>query len=305
MSRLSKMIDGAADGSESLTSLLRQVKVLGSRIGADELADWATKELLGYGVDDEVPAYRGPLSLPVVGTWAGFGGRRITNQPISSVGLDEGFRSGLFDRTMREPVAELEALATGDDDPGMMWDPFALTVYERKVASGEGGARIAMMNLVEARLVLPRTVLVGVLDAVRNQVLELALALERVSSDVGEPDGPTVADDAQVSRVAQHFNFTIYGDGTNIATGKKARQVSTVTKGDIEALTVAAQGIGLTPEAADKFREAILADGDEVGDNTGSFLDRVRAGTVDLVGNVSANIAASGLLELAGAYFGG
>lgn len=298
------MIDAAADGSESLAGLLRQVRVLASRIEATGLAEWAAKELRGYGAEDEVPDYRRAITLPVMGTWAGPYGRKFSGQPVSPVGIAENFRSTWFQLTIHQPISELEALAAAESEPGVPWDPFAIDQYNTMVELKQGGAGFEMASLVEARIVMPRTFLVGILDAVRNRVLDLALALERVSPNVGEPDGPTV-DDSRVQHVAQQFNITVNGDGANIATGDSSRQISTVVKGDIDALTVAAIDAGLAPEDAEEFKKAVMSDGQSIGAQTGGFLARVTSGTVRLAGNVSASVAAAILLNLAARYFGG
>ena len=38
--------------------MLRKVIALGGQAGSAELRDWATRELRGYGADDEIPEYR-------------------------------------------------------------------------------------------------------------------------------------------------------------------------------------------------------------------------------------------------------
>jgi AbiTii len=60
---------GALDRNTPIGDLLRKIIALGGQAGSTELRDWATKELRGYGPDDELPPYRtigAPLQLDMV-----------------------------------------------------------------------------------------------------------------------------------------------------------------------------------------------------------------------------------------------
>lgn len=301
MSRIAALIDQAADSSRSLSDVLRQVKIVAARIGDRELGAWATRELAGYGPDDELPTYRAARLFPVVGDWSGPFGSGLTNARVSAVGVKDDFLDW-FRFALRAPVAEMETLSTGDQDPVIRWDPWAVVEYERRAQNGEGGATIEMMSLIDARLVIPRNTFTGLLDIIRTRVLDLALALEDASPDAGEPDGPTVANE-KVGAVVQNF-FTVNGHGTNIATGDGARQRSTVNKVDLTELVRAARELGLSAEHADEFGAAVEADGGVAGDRTKTFVERVRSGAVTLAGDVAASVAATGLLQLVAGFAG-
>lgn len=305
MSRLAALIDQTADGTRPLSDVLRQVKIVASRIGDVELSTWATKELSGYGVADDLPAYRSSRRLPVRGNWSGPMGSGINNASVSWAGVPEEFHRALFCAEFRQSVAELEMVGHSDGGGGARidWDPRAVWEYNKMVREGEGGAGFEMMELLSAHVHFPRNILVGILDAIRTRVLDLALDLERVSPEVGEPGGPTVSD-AQVEAAVQTFHITIHGDGANVSTGDHAKLRSTVKKGDAQALVEAAREIGLSPEDAESFREAVEADGDAVAERTQGFVERVRSGAVVLVGNTSGSLAATGLIQAAGMFFG-
>ncbi|MBB5472847.1 hypothetical protein HF998_02060 [Cellulomonas hominis] len=301
MSRLATLIDQAADGSRSLSDVIRQVKILAARIGDNTLARWATNELNGYGPDEDLPEYRARRSLPARGTWSGPGGFSVPGQ-VSPAGIAEDFLT-MFTAEFREPVAELERLSAGDSDPVLRWEPHQVNEYDRRSRNGEGGARIEMLVLSEAWLVVPRTMLTGTLDKIRTRVLDLALALEDVAPDAGEPGGPTV-EDRQLGSVVQNFNITVNGDGANIATGDRSRQRSTVKKSDLADLVRAARELGLSTEHATEFGAAVEADGGVAGEHTKTFVERVRVGAIALAGDVAANVAATGLLDLVAGFTG-
>lgn len=298
MSRLSDLIDDAASGSTSLSALLRQVKVVATRIGAGDLREWVDQELMGYDVAAKLPAYRAARQLPVRGTWSGPMGSRLTGQ-VSPAGLSEAFVARHFSTTLRQPISELETLASGSEDPGIAWDPWAVHQYDQ-VESGMG---FEFMSLVEAHVLVPRSMLAGVLDGIRNQVLELALALEAASPNTGEPQGPTT-DDPAVQGAAHKFVVNVYGDGASIALGSGSSATSTVIKGDLASLIAAARSAGLDQDAAAEFATAVETDGREDGPNTTRFLDRVKTGAVSVASGVASNIVASLLVQAAMLYLG-
>ena len=55
---------GALDRRTPIGDVLRKVIALGRQAGSAELRDWATRELRGYGADDEIPVQVGaPLQI--------------------------------------------------------------------------------------------------------------------------------------------------------------------------------------------------------------------------------------------------
>lgn len=77
---------------------------------------------------------------------------------------------------------------------------------------------VPMHGLQSACKVITPTEVRAVLDTVRTRVLNLALELERVAPQAGEPDAPA-ADAAAVQYVVTN---NIYGDGNATAVGSRA-----------------------------------------------------------------------------------
>lgn len=302
MTKLTEIIDAASDGSFTTSNLLRKVQTVAFRLRADELGEWSQRELFGYKNDDPVPAYRGPFWTPVTGVWSGPGGSRATNV-VSYVGLPDDFINGWFKATVRQPVADLELLGAGDKSPSMSWDPFIVNEYGRLVAEKKGGAGFYMMELIAATQTIPQNAIVGIIDAVRTTALQFALELEQVAPTAGEPGGPTT-DDPEVKQVTNNFNFTINGDGNNIAAGSDIRQKAVVKKADVDSLVKAVVELGLQREAVEDLRAAVIADGPQPADKTSNFISKLRAGGYALAGGVSSNIAAEGVIQAVSAFFG-
>ncbi|MDQ0867411.1 AbiTii domain-containing protein [Arthrobacter globiformis] len=302
MTKLTEIIDAASDDAFTTSNLLRKVQTVAFRLQAENLGKWAQRELFGYKEGEPVPTYRGPFPTPVIGTWSGPGGSQLTNA-VSAAGIPEDFLSACFRTTVLQPVADLELLSSSEKNPSMSWDPYTVQEYARLVAEKKGGAGFYMMELISAKQTLPQNAIRGIIDSVRTTALQLALELERVSPRAGEPDGPTTAD-PEVKLVTNNFNFTINGDGNNVAAGSDIRQRATVNKGDIDSLVRAAIELGLKPEAVEDLQAAVLADGPRPGDQTSKFLSQLRTGGYALASGVSSNLAAEGILQAVGAFFG-
>lgn len=301
MTKLSEIIDAASNDDFSTTNLLRKVQIVAHRLKAESVTLWVKSELFGYPKDETVPAYRGPFATPVQGTWVN-PARHITTA-VTSVGLPPDFIKANFTCIIRQPVADLEELVTSEQNPGVQWDPYTVHEYNRFVESGQGGAGFELMMLLSANQTVPRNHIRGIIDSVRTTALQLALDLEEISPEAGEPGGPTT-DNPEVRQVTNNFNFTIHGDGNNIAAGSEIHQKSKVTKGDLAGLRKAASELGLEKAGLEALEAAVTEDGDSLGKHTSSFLDRVRGGAYSLGAGVASNVAADQLMQLVGAFFG-
>lgn len=302
MTKLIEIIDAASDDAFTTSNLLRKVQTVAFRLRAENLQKWAQRELFGYRQGDPVPAYRGPFPTPVTGTWSGPGGARLSNA-VSAAGLSDDFVNAFFRATIRQPVADLELLSIADKSASLRWDPFIVQEYGRRVAENKGGAGFYLMELISATQSLPQNAIRGIVDSVRTTALQFALELEQVSPTAGEPDGPTTAD-REIRMVTNNFNFTINGDGNNIAGGSDIHQETAVTKGDIDSLTKAVTDLGLGAEAVADLSAAVIADGLEPGTHTERFISRLRNGGYALAAGVSSNVVAAGVIQAATAFFG-
>ncbi|WP_248761345.1 hypothetical protein [Pseudarthrobacter sp. SSS035] len=300
MTKLTEIIDAASDDAFTTSNLLRKVQTVAYRLRAENLGGWAQRELFGYKSDGTVPTYRGPFRTQVTGTW--FGPRGHITNTVSEVGIPEDFVKGWFRMTIRQPIADLEVLSGSEGSPNMSWDPFIVHEYGRLVAEKKGGTGFYLMELISAKQTISQNAIRGIIDSVRTTALQFALELEQVSPRAGEPNGPTTAD-PEIKMVTNNFNFTINGDGNNIAAGSDIRQKAAVNKGDIDSLIKAAVELGLQTEAVEDLRAAVTADGSKPGDETRGFISRLRMGGYALAGGVSSNLAADGLVQAVGAFF--
>lgn len=297
-----------------LPAALRGLLVVSRRIGAEELTLWLRRELSGYytqgdAAAPDLPAYRNggwPIKLVFNGPL-----QSSSTSAITEGDLPERLRGFAAAVGLRQPIAELEALAAGEDDPEIPLPAGWMALFGQAMKRGEVRHPIGYV-LAHASVVMPRTYLRGVLDQIRTTALDLALGIEEVAPDAGEPDGPTIANDPRLDQEVHVHMTNIYalggpvtvgdnatvstGNDATIATGEGATAIR-VAPGDVAGLLQAAREI-LDDEGAIALWDAIQADGGEPAAATKSFLDRVKAGSYLLASGITTNAAYAGLLEL-------
>lgn len=298
---LDQIIAGATDDDVSTTSLLRKVKVVGHRLQAVEVERWAESELAGFdpAQPELLPSHRGPLEVPVKGRYAWPGDSHATH-PLHPINVPDDFAEAMFKLSMFQPIAELEEAANGDHDLVMPWPSQAVTQWKRWEADGTV-AKPTFMMLYNADKVVSRLMVRGVVSQIRDKALDFALRLQAVDTKAGEVDGPTVAE-AEVRTVVNNF----YGDGNLVAVGDGNTLSATVAKGDLVGLLSAARNLGLGDKALNALAAALT--GDDAPESKRSRLDvylaKLRAGTYVLAAGVTADLAATGVLELAQQFLG-
>lgn len=256
MGLLQDIIQGAMDGSKSASELLRSVKVLAVRSGAADLADWVTKERDGYGIDNEIPPYRGPFPAAVLCTMT-LGPQYRTGQTLASTMFPDEF-APLFQIRFRQPVAELENLVLPDQPmPQSPWPGTA--VHRANMLIHQGNASLdPYVELINVYRQLDHTRIIGILDAVRNKILDLALELEQVAPDFDD-NGQHRDNRERVSAVYQ----TVVHSGGQAYIGQNetvTRYDIQVTPGDVESLRRYLDGIrGPSEQDKAELIEAVQA----------------------------------------------
>lgn len=304
-SPIQSAVAALADQNVSLADALRQLLVVAQRINADDLTAWIKSELNGYSAGNPVPEYRGGRKLKVAVVFV---------EPMG-MGPDETFEfsrsdlphvlAGAFDAVrIRQPVAELEALADTGGMSGMQL-PAAFLKKFRELADAGQVAHLPGYVANEARILVPNTYLLGVLDRVKTNALTLALELEGVAVEAGESGGPTVESDTALDQVVQQNVTNIYANNSNISVASGPNSTATqVIEGNLESLLAAVREY-LNEDGVAALRAAIEIDGGRPGTETQSFLDKLKAGKNQLVVGVAGNTAFAAIIELIQTYYPG
>ena len=251
MALLDDIIDAATDDRVPIGTLLRKCLVLEQQVKNEKFRSWVNQELNGYEKVEDLPNYR---NFPAVsyGIFLGMMGRQLTNQPLSLHILNEQDRKIVATCPLMQPVAAYEARPEKDGDAQLPWNPSLTVKYQQSFFPDSD------MVLNRAWQLIPGSVLVGLVETVRNNVLRFALDLK----DQLGPNMPTV-DKLPSDNVDRSVVTNIYGG--NILIAAHAENVSqwshtTIKEGDIKGLTDALASLGITPEALALLQKNIEAD---------------------------------------------
>lgn len=152
----------ALDPHARTSDLLRKALVISKKLGINEIERWITNELNGYTEREEIPAYR--KIRGEVKVWNPYHGW----QPLNFGDPEHG--EALSSRTIGQPISELDELREGGKDASLH------VPFSQKITNA------LMRNMevpLQPSLHVPHTEIVGILDTVRNNLLQWALELEQ------------------------------------------------------------------------------------------------------------------------------
>ena len=197
----------------------------------------------------------------------------------------------LFNVAFPQPIVEIEDLAQAKEGIRITWPANAIAVVNGLMMSGKMQPIYEGMGLTQAWHSIGTHQLVGIVDAVRNRILDLALTIEKVNPETGQPNAPPLPEETR-----QMVITNIYGDSTNVAVASADfTQVVNVASGDASALAKALDSVGVPAEQIESLFEALEADGpvdDEMGPETKNWLGNLMAGAAQLgIGAVGGVIA--------------
>ena len=262
MSLLDDIRSDLVSESASLSNTLRKAKILASAIGLPEFREWIDFELSGYEDRDKVPSYRRfrPTNL---GTFSGPLRSGVENMVLPTYNLPDSIREFAENLIFFDGVGALEAQASSSHQ--WKW-PQEMVMLARESLQLTGG-----MLLVDAHKPIPAHVISGVLDQVKNRLLDFVLGLQESNVTSEDLDNRTV--ETEVARNLFHIN--IYGDRNIVASGEQVNQrVKTVQEGDIDSLLSVLREFDIDDDDLSELKNAVSAEPNASG---GSYGPRVRA----------------------------
>lgn len=177
MSLLEDIQQAAVESRTDLATLLRKCKLLAARLDNRPLEDWVLWESNGYPDEVPVPEYRAwPLELR--GHFFGPFGSGIKNAPIPSMCIPANVRKSYTEYECRQSVASIEAVLA-DSKSG------TVRVATDDLAVALGSDVYEDQNCAQAWAQFGTGRLVELLNAVRNRILDFALAVWKESPDAG------------------------------------------------------------------------------------------------------------------------
>ncbi len=177
-----------------LADALRKCVVLGGQAGSAALRDWATKELRGYKLDDELPDYR-EISAPIL--IDGVNGHRVFKRmTISSASIPD-FAREHFNEDLRLPngVGELEDMERRAHSEG---GSIALAPAQMAALAGYMDHEIGnpFQSIHRIYWSISATTIHGLLDQVRTRLTELVAEMRAGMSNNQEVPSVGLADQA-------------------------------------------------------------------------------------------------------------
>ena len=283
--------------SASLANTLRKAKILASDIGLPEFRQWVEFELNGYGDWESVPEYRRvrPINL---GTLTGSFQRMDKNVVLPTFNLPEGVKDFAENMIFFDGVGELEAQVLRA--PLYKKWPQEYLIAAREVTGWSGG-----MVLMDVKQPIPAHTILGILDQVKNKLLDFVLGLQENNITPENVRDQTVIPEA----VKKIFNVTIYGNQNTVASGENVNQmIKTVQKGDTDSLLNFFRGLNLDDDDVREIAEAVSVEpnatdgrfGPRVRNWLGGMMEKMTSGAL----SVGVNTAATMLTQAINDYYG-
>jgi hypothetical protein len=248
VSLLREIQQAAADSTTAIGTLLRKAKILAAKLQNAEFADWVNRELNGYPDTSTLPPYR--IVHVIVRGVLSDGYRRWNYAPIMTSFLPETLRGWGETAYLPKPISEYASLLELPDD-GEVQCPWPQEIAVRYGAKGYN-----RMECLGAWQIISRNSLVGLIETVRNRILDFALEIEMAAPDAGEalPGHPPIAQD----KVTQMFTTLVMGGVNNISSGGSNVQQSNsgqLAAGDLDSLLSYLRDVGVSASSVDELKQ--------------------------------------------------
>jgi hypothetical protein len=216
----------ALDDGVSVATALRKCIILGGRSGSEALRDWATRELKGYGPDEELPPYR-VIGAPIK-VDAFVAGGQITGQQFAPSELPEFARERIREEVeLRDGIGVIEAMLKLNKISLMPSGASDIANYMNATIDAP------FQQIVSIYWSVSHSAIHGVLDQVRTSLTQLVAELRATMGDADEVPS------AHAATAAVHV----------VVTGKRSRvNVAAATAPEATARAATSEVSGATEE---------------------------------------------------------
>jgi hypothetical protein len=252
MGLLTEIQNGAIDEASSVAGLLRKCLLLAARLESNPLEDWVKQELDGYGSEVAVPDYRN-LHVNYKGNFVASFGRQANNVPVHPAVIEavtKGRRSSRFQA--RQAITTIDTSQATRDAGVLMVSCDELTPFlSNKVFED--------YQCLQLWGEIPAMGVVGIVEAVKTRVLELALSIEKKYPEAGEVGDKTVNEEDAKKDVAGLLQTIVYGNVGVLGTANHSTVNIVVNPGNFDQLSSTLLKSGLS-EADVQELKVILKD---------------------------------------------
>ena len=248
MSLLDEIRSDLVNESAAIANTLRKAKILASAIGLPEFREWIHFELSGYSDWESVPSYR-RFRATNLGTFGGPFGSEMRNVVLPTVDLPDTIKEFAENLIIFDGVGALQA--QDSKSTHRKW-PQEMLILARNHIRISGG-----MVLVDAHQPVPAYIVSGILDQVKNKLLDFVLSLQESSITSEDLDNRAVKPEA----VRNLFNYYILGDHNVVAGGEHVDQrVTRVQKGDVDSLLDYLSGFNIDENDLSELKKAVASE---------------------------------------------
>lgn len=284
----------AVNPDSRTSDILRKCMILAGRLGHEPFTAWVRSELGGYSDTELLPSYRACEQVRVLASISGPFQARESGVDVPYAAIPDDVRDWATTICYRQSVAELEDLVSGQSH---LSRPLPANLALRTEIF-QGWTTTAIWQDVS------RSKLAGVLDAVRNGVLNFVLEIEQENPDAGEAKPGTQP--IPEPQVAQIFNTYVLGGVAAVGNDvvQSVVQTAQISVGDLDSLRNYLLQMGLDAEDLQNLEAVLIEDSGfheskrQLGEKTEGWLRRVASKVGAAAGAVGAN-AGGGLIAAA------
>lgn len=299
MKLIKELQENVIDEKVSLSTTLRKAKVLASLLKNDQFKKWVDDELNGYDGDSILPEYR-QLSTQSYGTFAN-GFQMVKNSPLPTHHLPEVVQNYASQIDLRQGIKELESLAAiKDQSLHFKWPPDMIAIIQ-----GEFNASYALLDAWRA---VGRSQIEGILDAIRNRLLEFILQLKGIRPEIVESE--EAIGQIPEEKVANVFKITIQGDHNVLATGtgfSQNVQQHVIAKND-NSLAEALRQMNVPSKDIEELKKTIQVDGPRpkksLGEGVKHWIGKMTGKALEGAWKVAVDTAPGILTKAISKYYG-
>lgn len=301
MELLKELISDLVDDSKQLSNILRKAKIFASIYKIPEMQQWIKAELEGYSEKVKLPSYR-LLYVGNIGYFQGPFGSAMKNVTLPTYNLPEPLKDYADHCYIYQSVSEVESMVeTTNTNMERKW-PAEYIALAQEYIQASGG-----MVLVDAKQPISRSLLVGIIDNVKNKLLDYLLDLDQNNIIL---EGIEMNEENR-KKARQKFEVNVYGNNNNIASGTNFTQnISGISKNDLDGLLSYFRENKIEETDLQELKNSIQTDETEnlsdktFGQKVSKWIGKMITKAANGTWNIGLQIAPSLITNALNAFFG-
>lgn len=303
MSLIKEVQEAAVDSRVDLPTLLRKCRLLAARMRNQDLAQWVDYELNGYPSIESLPSYR-TLGAQTFGDFYDSLGNGMKNAPIPSYSVPSDIREFVTTHCFLVGVGEIVALAQNfrnSPTVQLRWSSDVFLRLGQDIYTG--------FNCFGAWKMVSRSAIIGILETVRNRILEFSIEIEAEFLDYA--DLASLAEFPQ-ERSQKIFHTVVLGNVGNLSYGSSGVSQTAeihVAENNLSSLRKFLEKYNVTEEDICELVNALNEDEEldqqgKLGKSTSEWIGKMVGKAVSGAWKVSSSAAADLLKQAILTYLG-